>query len=241
MTAGTAVVGRVALVTGASRGIGAEFVRQLLERGASKVYAAVRDPASVADVAARDPRIVPLRLDVTDPGSVEAAAAVAGDVTILINNAGIGGGASLLDPDESSLRAVMETNFYGPVRVTAAFAPSIVAAGGGAVLNVASALSWTARARAYSVSKAALWSATDAQRLELAPKGVQVIGLHMAYVDTDMTAGVTAPKSTPEEVVTQALDGVESGALEVLADDITRQLRAGLSASVEEQYPTVAR
>lgn len=241
INAGTVVRGRVALVTGASRGIGAEFVRQLLERGATKVYAAVRDPASVADLGVRDSRVVPLRLDVTDPASVTAAAASANDVTVLINNAGIGGGASLLDPDESALRAVMETNFYGPVRVTAAFAPAIIAAGGGAVLNVASALSWTPMAQAYSVSKAALWSATGAQRLELAPKGVQVIGLHMAYVDTEMTAGVNAPKSTPEEVVTQALDGLESGALEVLADEITRQLRAGLSAPVEEHYPAAAR
>jgi NAD(P)-dependent dehydrogenase (short-subunit alcohol dehydrogenase family) len=238
---GTRISGRVAMVTGASRGIGAEFVRQLLERGAAKVYAAVRDPKTVADLAGRDPRVVPLRLDVTDPVSVAEAAAAARDVTVLVNNAGLGGGGSMLDPDDSHLRALMETNFYGPVRVTAAFAPAIVAAGGGAVVNVVSVLSWTALGSGYSASKAALWSATGSQRLELASRGVQVVGLHMGYVDTDMTAGITEPKSTREQIVTQALDGMEAGALEVVADELSRHVRASLSAPVEEQYPALAR
>jgi NAD(P)-dependent dehydrogenase (short-subunit alcohol dehydrogenase family) len=228
----TALSGAVALVTGANRGIGREFVQQLLDRGASKVYAAARDPLAVAHT---DPRVIPLALDVTDPDSVALAAAQAPDVSILVNNAGIATPAPVLSSDTSNLRQELEVNLFGPLAVTSAFVDGI-AARRGAVVNVASVVAWLALGGSYGVSKAALWSATDAMRFDLAPKGIQVVGVYMAYVDTDMTAGVEAPKTSPEEVVAQVLDGVEAGELEVLADQTTRDVRASLHLPVATRY-----
>jgi NAD(P)-dependent dehydrogenase (short-subunit alcohol dehydrogenase family) len=225
---------QTAFVTGANRGLGQEFVRQLLERGAAKVYATARD-ASKIDTS--DPRVVALELDVTDPESVRRAAAAAPDVTVLINNAGILSGGDLLDGDQSKLRQEFDTNFFAPLHLTSALADRIVENGNGVVLNVHSALSWISFGGTYEPTKAALWSATNGLRLALAPKGVQVVGLHVGYVDTDMVATVEAPKSSREDVVRAALDGVEAGDLEVLADEVSRQVKAGLSAPIEAMYP----
>jgi NAD(P)-dependent dehydrogenase (short-subunit alcohol dehydrogenase family) len=224
--------GQVVLVTGANRGLGREFVQQLLARGAGKVYAAARRPDSITSA---DPRVVPLRLDVADPDSVARAAAVATDVSVLINNAGISRSTSVLSPDMANLRSELEVNLFGPLQVTAAFAPSLTERKG-VVVNVASVLSWFAVGASYGVSKAALWSATDSMRIELHPLGVQVLSVYMGYVDTDMTAGVTAPKASPAEIVGQVLDGLQSGAHEVLADQIARDVRASLHLPVNERY-----
>jgi NAD(P)-dependent dehydrogenase (short-subunit alcohol dehydrogenase family) len=182
-----------------------------------------------------DPRVVPLQLDVTDPDSVVRAAEVAGDVSVVVNNAGISLAARVLDDDSTQLRRELEVNLFGPLAVTAAFGDQ-VAARSGVVVNVASVLSWLALGGSYSVSKAALWSATDSMRLELGPRGVQVVGVYMGYVDTDMTSGVDAPKSAPADVVRQVLDGIEAGASEVIADDLTRAVRGGLHQPVAERY-----
>jgi len=228
----TQLAARTALVTGANRGLGREFVHQLLERDVDKVYAAARDPRAVV---VTDPRVVPLQLDVTDAESVARAVEVAGDVSVVVNNAGISLAARVLDGDTAPLRRELEVNLFGPLAVTSAFADH-VAASSGVVVNVASILSWLALGGSYSVSKAALWSATDSMRLELAPRGIQVVGVYMGYVDTDMTAGVDAPKTAPTEVVRQVLDGIEAGALEVMADDLTRAVRGGLHQPVDERY-----
>lgn len=224
--------GQVVLVTGANRGLGREFVEQLLARGATKVYAAARQPGSIRS---EDKRVQALQLDVTDPDSVARAAAVATDVSVLINNAGISRPTSVLSPDTTNLRSELEVNLFGPLRVTAAFTPSITQRKG-AVINVASVLSWFGLGASYSVSKAALWSATDSMRLELHPLGVRVLGVYMGYVDTDMTIGVTAPKATAAEIVEQVLDGLQAGAHEVLADQIARDVRAKLHLPVSERY-----
>jgi NAD(P)-dependent dehydrogenase (short-subunit alcohol dehydrogenase family) len=233
----TTLDNQTALVTGANRGLGQEFVRQLLERGAAKVYATARD-ASKIDTG--DPRVVALELDVTDADSVRRAAAAASDTTVLINNAGILTGGALLDDDQSELRREFETNFFGPLQVAAALADRIVENGGGAILNVHSALSWISFGGTYEPTKAALWSATNGLRLNLAPKGVHVVGLHVGYVDTDLVADVDAPKSSPADVVRAALDGIEAGDFEVLADEVSRQVKAGLSAPIEAMYPQLA-
>jgi len=233
----TTIDQQIALVTGANRGLGKEFVTQLLERGAQKVYATARD---VSTIDTGDPRVVALQLDVTDAESVRVAAEAAQDVTVLVNNAGIVTGARVLDVDQTDVRREFETNFFGPLQVTAALAPRIVANGGGVVLDVHSALSWISFGGTYETTKSAFWSATNAFRLELAPRGVQVVGLHVGYMDTDMVADVDAPKSSPVDVVRLALDGVEAGELEVLADDVSRQVKAGLSAPVEALYPQLA-
>ncbi len=228
----TQLAAQTALVTGANRGLGLEFVHQLLERGVAKVYAAARDPQAIV---VTDARVVPLQLDVTDAMSVARAAEVAGDVSVVVNNAGISMAARVLDGDTAQLRRELEVNLFGPLAVTSAFADR-VAARSGVVVNVASVLAWLALGGSYSVSKAALGSATDSMRLELAPRGVQVVGVYMGYVDTDMTTGVDAPKTTPAEVVHQVLDGIEAGALEVMADDLTRAVRRGLQQPVDERY-----
>lgn len=228
----TQLVAQTALVTGANRGLGREFVNQLLERGVTKVYAGARSPETITR---DDPRVVPLQLDVTDPESVARAAELAGDVSVVVNNAGISLAARVLDDDTARLRRELEVNLFGPLAVTSAFADH-VAARSGVVVNVASILAWIALGGSYSVSKAALWSATDSMRLELGPRGVQVIAVYMGYVDTDMTSGVDAPKIAPADVVRQVLDGIEAGALEVMADDMTRAVRGGLTQPVAERY-----
>ncbi|MEU3164112.1 SDR family oxidoreductase [Streptosporangium sp. NPDC006930] len=218
----------VAVVTGANRGLGRQLVIQLLERGA-KVYAAARRPESV-DIAGA----IPLRLDVTDEESIRTSARVASDATLLVNNAGIFTGTPLVAGDLDSVRSEMETNFFGPLAVTRAFAPVIESNGGGAVLNVLSVLSWLhpAGSGAYSAAKAAAWAQSNAVREELAPRGISVSALHVGYMDTDMAADVPAERKTdPAEVAAQALDAIEKGLPEILADEITRQVKQNLAAT----------
>ena len=227
----------VAFVTGGSRGLGKALVEALYERGAAKVYATARDPRTVTH-----PDAVPLALELTDPESVAAAAARAPDTTILVNNAGAMFGTSLLDSPVDDVRRELEVNFFGPLHLTRRFAPVLERNGGGHVLTIHSVLSWLTvpGADSYSAAKAALWSQTNALRLALRPRGIQVTGLHVAYVDTDMAAGVDAPKSAPAAVAALALDGVAANAPEVLADDLTRQVKAGLAADLTALYPELA-
>lgn len=226
----TTLAGRAVLVTGANRGMGREYVRQLLDRGVATVYAAARDPHGVE---VSDPRVVPVALDVTDKASVAAAAKAAPDVSVLINNAGIARGASVLAPDSALLREELETNLLGPLAMAAAFVDGI-AARSGAIVNVSSVLAWLPVGASYGVSKAALWSATDSMRVELTPRGVQVVGVYVGLVDTDMASFANAPKSDPADVVRQVLDGVESGAQEVLADEMTRDARRRLGTTPDQ-------
>ena len=228
----TAIEGATVFVTGGGRGIGRKLVEELYGRGAGKVYATARDPRTVTH-----PDAVPVALEVTDPASVAAAAEQAQDVTILINNAGASVRASYLDSSLEEVRRDLETNFYGPLLVTRAFVPVIERNGGGHILNVHSARSWVADTTAYSASKAALWSQTNTLRLELQSRGIAVTGLHVAYVDTDMTSGLDAPKADPRDVAVAALDGIEAGAHEVLADDLTRWVKSQLSAGLDALYP----
>jgi len=232
------LTGAVVLVTGANGGIGTHFVREALARGAAKVYASARNPRRWDDE-----RIVPLTLDVTDAASIAAAVETASDATVLINNAGANPPtASLLELSEADLRANMEVNFFGPVLLARAFAPVLLGNGPGAVLiDIHSALSWFALAGVYSASKAALWSATNSLRLELAPAGVHVVGVHVGYVDTAMAAHATEPKLDPAVLVAKVLDATEAGEYEVLADETSVQLKAALSAPLEAVYPQLQR
>jgi NAD(P)-dependent dehydrogenase (short-subunit alcohol dehydrogenase family) len=221
--------GSVAFVTGANRGLGLAFVRELVRRGAKKVYAGVRDPAAF-DL----PGVVPVKLDVTDSASVSAAAAGRGDVTLLINNAGIGRvNAGALDPGVvESAREIFETNFYGLVRGSQAFAPVLLANGGGAIINVLSNATWFAPPllTAYSASKSAAWSFTNALRTDLREKGTQVLALHVGFLDTDMTKALDVKKSDPQQVAARSLDALESGGEEVLADAQSNAVKRSLSS-----------
>jgi NAD(P)-dependent dehydrogenase (short-subunit alcohol dehydrogenase family) len=231
----TAIEGAVVLVTGGSRGLGKAVVENLYSRGAKKVYATARDPRTVTH-----PDAVALALETTDPASVAAAAQQAQDVTILVNNAAGAISASFLDSPVDDIRREFEVNFYGPLSVARAFVPIIERNGGGHILNVHSVLSWIALSGSYSASKAALWSMTNSLRLDLQPRGIGVTGLHVGYIDTDLTAGIDAPKATPQSVAEQALDAIEKDAFEVLADDRTRQVKAGLAADLSALYPQLA-
>jgi NAD(P)-dependent dehydrogenase (short-subunit alcohol dehydrogenase family) len=217
----------VALVTGANRGLGLAFSQALVTAGA-KVYAAARDPASI-----KQPGVTAMKLDVTNAAEVAALALKLGDVSLLVNNAGIARGSSFLGTDAiEAQRAEMETNFFGPLLMARAFAPILKKNGGGAIVNVLSALSWVTfpSNSTYSATKSAAWSLTNGLRNELAEQKTQVLGLHVGYMDTDMVRGVDAPKSKPADVVRQTLDALEAGKSEVLADEPSRQIKKYLSA-----------
>jgi NAD(P)-dependent dehydrogenase (short-subunit alcohol dehydrogenase family) len=218
----------VAVVTGGNRGFGRHLVAQLLDRGA-KVYAAARRPETV-DV----PGAVPLRLDLTDPASAREAAAVATDTTLLINNAGISTRSSLIDGDLEDIRHEMDTHYLGTLSVIRTFTPIIEANGGGTILNVLSVLSWVhiPASGAYSAAKAAEWAMTNAVRQELAPKGIRVAGLHVGYMETDMTSSITADKSDPAVIAKVALDGLATDTAEIIADDLSRSVKQNLAAPI---------
>jgi NAD(P)-dependent dehydrogenase (short-subunit alcohol dehydrogenase family) len=227
------ITGSVALVTGANRGLGRQFAQQLLERGASKVYATSRRPELI-DV----PGVEVMRLDVTDPESVEAAAAAAGDVSLVVNNAGISTRANLVTGDLADVRREMDTHFFGTLGVVRAFAPVLARNGGGGIVNVLSALSWFSidGANAYAAGKAAAWSLTNGVRIELTGQGTQVTGIVLGAADTDMMAGYDGPMTSPADVVRTALDGVQAGDWEVLVDDWSRGVKASLARDPREFY-----
>lgn len=218
----------VALVTGANRGLGLAFTRALLAGGARKIYAAARDPAAV-----KQDGVQAIRLDVTKPDEVEATARELGDVSLLVNNAGIIRGSGFLGPQGvDAVRAELETNFFGPLLLARAFAPILARNGGGAIVNVLSVLSWVSfpTSSTYSASKAAAWSLSNGLRNELSAQGTQVLSLHVGFMDTDMVRHVAAPKSQPDDVVKQVLAALEAGKAEILADEVSRQVKKGLSA-----------
>lgn len=226
--------GRIVLVTGANGGLGEQFVLQALERGAVKVYAAARAPKDWAD-----PRIHSLTLDITSLDSVAHAALVASDVDLLINNAAIAPANDTLAGPEDDARSIFETNFFGTLRVANAFAPLLAANGGGTMLNIVSSAAWVPMPTIYAASKAAVWSATNGLRMELEGKGTKVIGLYVGMIDTPMAAQYDVPKTSAANVVAQAYDGIAAGALEVLADDLTRDLKSRMGMAAEDYYPQV--
>jgi len=218
----------VVLVTGANRGLGQAFVNELLAAGVKKVYAAARDPSTITVQG-----VERVKLDVTRPEDIAAAARRCSDVTLLINNAGVSRGSPFLAAGSAAAaRSELETNFFGPLAMSQAFAPVLQANGGGAIVNVLSVLSWLnlSGAATYSASKSAAWSLTNGLRNELRGQGTQVLALHVGFMDTDMTKGIDAPKANPRDVVRQTLEAMAAGSEEVLADDLTRQVKRGLSA-----------
>lgn len=222
------ISGSTALVTGANRGIGRRFAEQLLERGAAKVYATARTPEAI-DI----PGVEVLQLDITDPESVAAAAVAAPDVTLLVNNAGVATMSNLVTGDLDKIHLEMDTHFFGTLSVVRAFAPVLAVNGGGAIINILSALSWfsTDGATAYGAAKSAEWSLTNGIRLELARQGTLVTGVHLGAADTDIMAFYEnkADLLDPAEVARIAIDGVEAGQIEVLVDDASKHVKASLA------------
>lgn len=219
----------IVFVSGANRGLGLAFAQEALRRGAKKVYAGVRNPTAESL-----PGIVQVKLDVTDGASVTAAAQQCADTSVLVNNAGIARlNSSVLDSSMVELsREIFETNYYGTILLSQAFAPVLAKNGGGAVVNVLSDAVWFSRPllASYSASKSAVWSFTNALRIELRGQKTLVQGLHVSFMDTDMTHGFDMKKSSPQQVAEASLAGVETGQEEVLADSFTREVKQSLSA-----------
>jgi len=218
----------VVLVTGANRGLGLNLAKAFLAAGAKKVYAAARNPASITE-----PGLVPLQLDVTDAASIAAAVQAAPDVSIVVNNAGITlSGTTLASDFADKLRQEVEVNAIAPMHVAQAFAPTLKAHGGGAIVNILSVLSFFSLpgSGTYSASKSAAWNLTNALRGELRAQNTQVLAAHMGFMDTDMTKGIDAPKAAPADIARTIVAALQAGQEEVLTDDTSRQLKAGLTA-----------
>jgi NAD(P)-dependent dehydrogenase (short-subunit alcohol dehydrogenase family) len=229
--------GSVALVTGANRGLGRAYAREMVRRGAAKVFGAARDPAQVTE-----PGVTPVALDITDSGRVAEVARECAQVSLLVNNAGVMRASTFTGaPSLDAARAEMETNYFGTLSMCRAFAPVLAANGGGAVVNMLSITSFYTNPfnASYGASKAAAWSLTNGIRLELHHQGTLVVAVHAGFIDTDMAALVDAPKISPESVARQVFDAVEAGQVEVLADERTRNVKASLPRDHELIYPPV--
>lgn len=231
------IAGSIALVTGADRGLGQVYARELVSRSAAKVYGAARNPAAVTEQG-----VTPVALDITDPERVAQVAAESMDVNLLVNNAGVMKASSFIGtPTVDSARQEMETNYFGTLTMCRAFGPVLKANGGGAIVNMLSVTSFYTNPldASYGASKAAAWSLTNGIRIELHHQGTLVVAVHASFIDTDMAAGIEAPKVSPESVARQAFDAVEAGQVEVLADERSRFVKASLSRDHELIYPDV--
>ena len=209
----------VALVTGANRGLGKAYTDALLAAGAAKVYGGARDPASVAIT---DARLVPIKLDVTQDEEVQAAAATCADVNLLINNAGIMLASPMLaEGSEAALRAEMEVNVFGMLRMVRAFAPVLAKNGGGAIANMLSVVSWFVFPfnATYCASKHAALALTEGVRMQLKAQGTQVVAVYAGFIDTDMAAGFDREKTAPRQVAERTLAGIREGQNDVHADE----------------------
>jgi NAD(P)-dependent dehydrogenase (short-subunit alcohol dehydrogenase family) len=224
---------QVAFVTGANRGFGRHLALELLSRGA-KVYAGARNRESI-----NIPGVIPVKLDITNPQEVAAAAMVAKDVTLLINNAGSSTGASLIDGDLDKIHLEFNTHFFGTLSMVRTFAPILANNGGGSILNILSALSWVSSGTvgAYTAAKAAEWALTNDLRINLYPQNVRVAGLHVGFMETDMTSSIEVPKSNPEDIAKIAIDGLEFDSFEIVADDVSRKIQRDFAGGVSAIYP----
>jgi NAD(P)-dependent dehydrogenase (short-subunit alcohol dehydrogenase family) len=236
------IQGSVALVTGANRGLGKALVSALVEAGAAKVYGAARD---VSKVTSSDPRVVPLVLDTSKPEQIATAARTAGDVTLLINNAGVSTSANVLTASQAAMEADFLTNVFGTLAVVRSFLPVLerAAAHGGAtivnVLSLASLASFPALG-GYSASKAASYSVTQALRPELRGKHIEILAAFPGPIDTDMVKDLPIPKASPADVASAVLAGVARGDEDIFPDPTAQQMGALFRASPKQYERALA-
>ena len=234
------MAGKVLLVTGANRGIGRAIVEEALGRGASRVYAATRQPWTHADR-----RVVRLTMDVTKPDQIREAVEQVESLDVLVNNAG----SYSLHGDDFSDRSMLErylaVNLFGPYDVIQAFLP-LLARSRGAIVNLLSlaSLAGVPFTPAYAISKAAVFSLTQSLRALVARQGVRVHGVFPGPVDTDMTRGLELPKASAESVARAVFDGVEKGEEDILPDPLSASVaeswRSGEAKALERQFAAMA-
>lgn len=228
------IEGATVLITGGQRGLGAAFADELLAQGVAKVYVTARNPRP-----SEDARVVSVALDITSQEDVDRVAALAKDVTILINNAGMDSVHAVLGVPLENMRDVFDSNVFGTLRMSQAFAPILAANAPSSLVNVHSVLSWLAGAGAYGASKAALWSFTNSLRLELADQGVRVVGVHLGLADTEMAAEYTGPKVAPDFVARELVAGIASDDAEILVDAASQHVKSKLAGPVEELHTSL--
>lgn len=219
----------IVLITGANRGLGKALAEAAVAGGARKVYGGARNAASI-NIAG----VIPIQLDVTNAADIAAAVQAIPDLTVLVNNAGIAHVTEVTAPEAAHLAQQMfNTNFFGPLALSQAFAPTLKTNGGGAIINVLSAAVWMSipGTSAYSASKAAAWALTNSLRLELKAQQTQVLGAHMGLMDTDMTTHLNAEKASTNDIAQAIYTALQNGESEVLADDSTREVKQGLNAT----------
>ncbi len=230
------VTNATVFITGANRGLGLAFAREARNRGAAKIYAGMRSASDFGE-----PGLIPVTIDVTDRASIAAAAELTADTTLLINNAGTAAlidGPLASDFEEQSKRCgykrLFDINYYGLARVTQAFEQTLSSKPHAGIINVLSDIVWLPRPylAPYAASKAAAWSYTNQLRFHLRDRGIEVLGLHVGFVDTDLTNGIDVPKSSPEDVVRKTYDALAAGESEIMADQGTALLKSTLAAAV---------
>lgn len=216
--------GKSVLVTGANRGIGLAIVNALLEKGVTKIYAAARDPQKLPDFG--DERVVPLRLDITNAGQVTDAAAVANDVDILINNAGVAAFSSILSGPRNLVERDMNTNYFGTLDMVRAFVPVLETKQGAAIVNIVTIAAFAnfPIVGGYSASKSALFSLSQGIRIELASKGIAVHTVNPGPIDTELAEEFPADKASPDVTAKNILAGLEHGEADIFPDEFGQQL-----------------
>ncbi len=231
----------IVFVSGANRGIGKSLVEALLKHKVKKVYAGMR---SVGAHSFQDPRVVAVPLDITDRRAIAHAAATAGDVQILINNAGALVFSSVVTGAPDALMSDMQVNYFGTLSMVSAFAPVIEKNGGGGIANVISILGLAPMAGVggYSASKAALFSATQAMRTELKPKNIQVHGIFPGPIDTDMAKDLDMPKTSPQDTAENILAGILAGHEDIFPDPMSTSMSQAWAKnpkSLEQQFASM--
>jgi len=231
-----------ALVTGANRGIGRALVQALLDAGVQKVYATARQHSSLEALTALDPtRVIPLQVDVTDRNGISQMAEQAPDVNLLINNAGVLSFGNILETPLDAIHQQFDVNFYGTLNMARTFVPVLERNGGGAIVNLLTlvALASMPGLATYNASKAAAWSMTQSLRASVADKNIMVYGVFPGAVDTDMLAGVDMAKTSPADIATAVLQGIETNQEDIFPDPMSTQLYAAWKQdhkAVEKQF-----